>query len=97
MDHRAFVPRIFYAVLLARCRPSNQSLSSFDLLCFKTNLSAHVRDQLLIWFLQTNQMKILDVGIFKFEIPEHNLPEKVAQIQQRIERLMYLDQLAKGV
>lgn len=46
---------------------------------------------------ESYRLKILDVGIFKFEIPEHNLPEKVAQIQQRIERLMYLDQLAKGV
>jgi len=43
------------------------------------------------------RLKIVDVGIFKFDIPEHNLPEKVAQIEQRIQRLTYLDQLAKGV
>jgi hypothetical protein len=43
------------------------------------------------------RLKIVDVGIFKFDIPEHALPEKIAQIEQRIRRLTYLDQLAKGI
>jgi hypothetical protein len=43
------------------------------------------------------RLKIVDVGIFKFDLPEHNLPEKVAQIEQRIHRLTYLHQLAKSI
>jgi hypothetical protein len=41
------------------------------------------------------QLKIVDVGVFKFDLPEHNRPEKVAQIKQRMQRLTYLYQLAK--
>jgi hypothetical protein len=43
------------------------------------------------------RLKIVDVGIFKFELPDHSLPEKVAQIEERIQRLMYLQQLAMSV
>jgi len=42
-------------------------------------------------------LKIVDVGIFKFDIPEHNLPEKVAQIERRIQRLTSLYELAKKI
>jgi len=43
------------------------------------------------------RLKIVDVGIFKFDIPEHNLPEKVAQIERRIQRLTSLYELAKKI
>ena len=43
------------------------------------------------------RLKIVDVGIFKFDIPEHNLPEKVKQIEQRIQRLTSLYELAKKI
>jgi len=43
------------------------------------------------------RLKIVDVGIFKFDIPEHNLPEKVRQIEQRIQRLTTLNELAKKI
>lgn len=41
------------------------------------------------------RLKIVDVGIFKFDNPEHNLPEKVAQIEKRVRRLTHLYQLVK--
>lgn len=41
------------------------------------------------------RLKIVDVGFFKFDLPEFNLPGKVAQIEQKLERLKYLYQLAK--
>ena len=41
------------------------------------------------------QLKIVDVGFFKFHLPEHNHPEKVAQIGEHIQRLTHLYQLAK--
>lgn len=41
------------------------------------------------------RLKIVDVGIFKFDLPEHNTPEKVRQIEQRIQRLTHLSELAK--
>ena len=40
------------------------------------------------------KLHIVDVGIFKFDDPAHNLTEKVAQIEQRIERLAALYKLA---
>jgi hypothetical protein len=42
------------------------------------------------------RLKIMDVGIFKFDHPEHNHPRKVAQIEQYVQRLTRLYQLAKG-
>jgi hypothetical protein len=41
------------------------------------------------------RLKIVDVGFFKFDLPEFNLPGKVAQIKQKLERLKHLYQLAK--
>jgi hypothetical protein len=43
------------------------------------------------------RLKILDVGFFKFELPEFNLPGKIAQIEQKLRRLKHLDQLAKSI
>jgi hypothetical protein len=43
------------------------------------------------------RLKIVDVGFFKFDLPEFNLPAKVAQIEQKLQRLKHLYQLAKGV
>lgn len=43
------------------------------------------------------RLKIVDVGFFKFDLPEFNLPGKVAQIEQKVQRLKHLYQLAKGV
>lgn len=43
------------------------------------------------------RLKIVDVGIFKFDLPEHKAPEKVAQIEQRIQRLTHLSELAKKI
>ena len=43
------------------------------------------------------RLKIVDVGFYKFDLPEHNHPEKVAQIEQHVQRLTRLYQLAKGV
>ncbi len=40
------------------------------------------------------KLHIVDVGVFKFDDPEHNLPQKVAQIEQRMERLASLCELA---
>jgi len=40
-------------------------------------------------------LKIVDVGFFRFELPEHNHPGKVAQIEQHMQRLTRLYQLAK--
>lgn len=36
------------------------------------------------------QLNIVDVGIFKFDNPEHNTPDKVARIKERIARLREL-------
>jgi hypothetical protein len=41
------------------------------------------------------RLKIVDVGFFKFDLPEFNLPGKVAQIEQKLERLKHLYQLAE--
>jgi ATP-dependent RNA circularization protein (DNA/RNA ligase family) len=41
------------------------------------------------------RLKIVDVGFFKFDLPEFNLTGKVAQIKQKLERLKHLYQLAK--
>lgn len=41
-------------------------------------------------------LKIVDIGFFKFDLPEHNYPGKVAQIEQHIQRLTRLYQLAKS-
>jgi hypothetical protein len=43
------------------------------------------------------RLKIVDVGFFRFDLPEHNHPMKVAQIEQHIQRLTQLYQLAKSV
>ncbi len=43
------------------------------------------------------RLKIVDVGFFKFDLPEFNLPGKIAQIEQKIRRLNYLYQLAGSV
>jgi hypothetical protein len=43
------------------------------------------------------RLKIVDVGFFKFDLPEFNRPGKIAQIEKKIQRLKYLYQLAKGV
>lgn len=43
------------------------------------------------------RLKIVDVGFFKFDLPEFNHPGKVAQIEQKIQRLKCLYQLAKSV
>ena len=43
------------------------------------------------------RLKIVDVGFFKFDLPEFNLPGKVGQIKQKLQRLKHLYQLAKGV
>lgn len=43
------------------------------------------------------RLKIVDVGFFKFDLPEFNLPGKVAQIEQKLRRLEHLYQLAKSV
>lgn len=43
------------------------------------------------------RLKIVDVGFFKFDLPEFNLPGKVAQIEQKLQRLKHLYQLAKSV
>jgi hypothetical protein len=43
------------------------------------------------------RLKIVDVGFFKFDLPEFNLPGKVAQIEQKLQRLKSLYQLAKSV
>ena len=40
-------------------------------------------------------LKIVDVGFFRFDLPEHNHPGKVAQIEQHMQRLTRLYQLAK--
>lgn len=40
------------------------------------------------------RLKIVDVGFFKFDLPEFNLPGKVAQIEQKIQRLKHLYQQA---
>ena len=40
------------------------------------------------------RLKIVDVGFFKFDLPEFNLPGKVAQIEQKIQQLKHLYQLA---
>jgi hypothetical protein len=42
------------------------------------------------------RLKIVDVGFFRFDLPEHNHPMKVAQIEQHIQRLTHLYQLAKA-
>jgi hypothetical protein len=41
------------------------------------------------------RLKIVDVGVFKFDLPEHTLPERVAKIEQRIQKLTHLYQLVK--
>jgi hypothetical protein len=43
------------------------------------------------------RLKIVDVGFFKFDLPEFNVPGKVAQIEQKIQRLKHLYQLAESV
>lgn len=43
------------------------------------------------------RLKIVDVGFFKFDLPEFNHPGKIAQIEQKIQRLKCLYQLAKSV
>lgn len=43
------------------------------------------------------RLKIVDVGFFKFDLPEFNRPGKVAQIEQKIQRLKHLYQLAKSI
>jgi hypothetical protein len=43
------------------------------------------------------RLKIVDVGFFKFDLPEFKLPGKVAQIEQKLQRLKHLYQLAKSV
>jgi hypothetical protein len=43
------------------------------------------------------RLRIVDVGVFKFDLPEFNHPSKVAQIEQKLQRLKRLYQLAKGV
>jgi hypothetical protein len=42
------------------------------------------------------RLKIVDVGFFKFDLPEFNHPAKIAQIEQKIQRLKHLYQLAKS-
>jgi hypothetical protein len=42
------------------------------------------------------RLKIVDVGFFKFHLPEFNHPSKIAQIEQKIQRVKYLYQLAKS-
>ena len=42
------------------------------------------------------RLKIVDIGFFKFDLPEHTHPGKVAQMEQHIQRLMLLYQLAKS-
>ena len=42
-------------------------------------------------------MKIVDVGFFKFDLPEFSRPGRIAQIEKKMRRLKYLYQLAKGV
>jgi hypothetical protein len=46
---------------------------------------------------ESYRLKIVDIGFFKFDLPEFNLPGKVAQIEQKIQRLKRLYQLAKSV
>jgi hypothetical protein len=43
------------------------------------------------------RLKIVDVGFFKFDLPEFNTPGKIAQIEKKIQRLKHLYQLAKSV
>lgn len=43
------------------------------------------------------RLKIVDVGFFKFDLPEFNRPGKIAQIEQKLQRLKHLYQLAKSV
>ncbi len=43
------------------------------------------------------QLNIVDVGIFKFDNPEHNTPDKVARIKERIKRLTALCQQAEQI
>jgi len=43
------------------------------------------------------RLKIVDVGFFRFEYPEHNHPGKIAQIEQHIKQLRRLYQLAKNI
>jgi hypothetical protein len=43
------------------------------------------------------RLKIVDVGFFKFDLPEFNRPGKIAQIEKKVQRLKYLYQLAKSV
>jgi hypothetical protein len=43
------------------------------------------------------RLKIVDVGFFKFDLPESNRPGKIAQIEKKMQRLKYLYQLAKGI
>jgi hypothetical protein len=43
------------------------------------------------------RLKIVDVGFFKFDLPEFNRPGKVAQIEQKVQRLQYLYQLAESI
>lgn len=42
------------------------------------------------------RLRIVDVGFFKFDLPEHNLPGIIAQIEQKIQQLTRLYQLAKS-
>lgn len=42
------------------------------------------------------QLKIVDVGFFKFDQPEFNHPNKISQIEQKLQRLKHLYQLAKS-
>lgn len=42
------------------------------------------------------QLKIVDTGFFRFDRPEHSFPGKVAQIEQHMQRLTHLYQLAKS-
>ena len=49
---------------------------------------------LLVKWEGSYRLKIVDVGFFKFDLPEFNVPGKVAQIEQKIHRLKHLNQLA---
>lgn len=43
------------------------------------------------------RLKIVDVGFFKFDLPEFNLARKLAQIEKKVQRLKYLYQLTESV
>jgi hypothetical protein len=43
------------------------------------------------------RLKIVDVGVFKFDLAEFNRPDKRAQIDQKLQRLKHLYQLAKSI